>query len=369
MKYLVILILLAGGGYAGYRYLGPQAEADPAAAAAGADSATGAEGSSTQAAGVAGVVETAPPSAFAGIDTGGGAAATTVAATTAPAASGELPAAIAALKSQTDAKWAELTAAGTDPTTNQQAPALALAYSQVLKATYGRDDLNGLAQQLIDERLAPLAAKLFFSPTPYLKDSTGLFELVPIDDKLDNIGRKYGMSYQFINIMRGSDAEDGLYHAGDQIKVVNVKEKGYFMHIDKAEFHMDVFVGDVFIRRYPIGHGAPETPTPAGTTEIRAREKYPQWTDPKTKRVFQYGEDGHILGPVWLAFTNSLGRSGLGIHGYTGADGNATEVLASNGCIRMDNDQALELYNIVVPCGVFSGKFITRAPMKVTVID
>ena len=117
---------------------------------------------------------------------------------------------------------------------------------------------------------------------------------------------------------------------------------------------MDLYIGGIFARRFEIGHGADETPTPTGTTQITAREFKPQWTDPKTNRVYEYGEPGHILGPVWLAFDDKIGVNGLGIHGYTG-DGQATGVRASNGCIRMKNDETRLLYKILVRCYIENG--------------
>ena len=142
---------------------------------------------------------------------------------------------------------------------------------------------------------------------------------------LDNIGRTYGMSSELINLMRGADADSGQYRAGESIKLVNVKESGYRLHVDKSDFYMDVYVGEFFAKRFRVGHGAPQTPTPVGTTWIESREKFPQWTNPKTGEVFNYGEEGHILGAVWMRFNNAIGKSGLGIHGYTGKDGRLLE--------------------------------------------
>jgi lipoprotein-anchoring transpeptidase ErfK/SrfK len=40
---------------------------------------------------------------------------------------------------------------------------------------------------------------------------------------------------------------------------------------------------------------------------------------------------------------DGIGQSGLGIHGYTGADAKM-QAMVSNGCVRLDTPQAKELY-------------------------
>ena len=120
--------------------------------------------------------------------------------------------------------------------------------------------------------------------------------------------------------------------------------QGYAIRIDKGDYLLDCYVGGVFARRYPISHGAKETPTPLGVTKLTNRVWHPSWTLPTTHEVVQYGDPQNILGPVWMPFASEgIGQTGIGIHGFTGANGKMGAML-SNGCIRMQNDQAEELY-------------------------
>ena len=44
--------------------------------------------------------------------------------------------------------------------------------------------------------------------------------------------------------------------------------------------------------------------------------------------------------------------------------------MESNGCVRMENEDALMVYNLMVKCQFGSGgQFITRAPMKVEIVE
>ena len=80
-----------------------------------------------------------------------------------------------------------------------------------------------------------------------------------------------------------------------------------------------------------------------------------------------YGDPRHIIGPVWLRLNSAgIGKDGIGIHGYTG-QGPAVGDKLSNGCIRMRNEDAIEVFNIMTPCETTATGFITRAPMTVII--
>jgi len=359
MKFLVITILSVGGFFAVHFYTGPWG--------GGGSSADSGEGTAAPAA-PADEAGSEATGAAAGAPDPGGDVLAPEGGESEPAPPDRLGTQLERLLAETDRAWDELEAADRNPATHNRSPVIARAYSRILRGTYNKPSLAGLQRKLV-RRLTEISRHLFFTATPYYGDESGFVKMVQIDGKLDTIGRRHGLSYQFINLMRGEDPENGLYHKGDEIKIVEAKEfGGYLMHIDKNDFYMDLYIGGVFAARFPVGHGKDTRPTPAGETIVVARERYPQWTDPESGKVYQYGEDGHILGPVWLAFERRAGFNGLGIHGYTG-DGRATGARASNGCIRMENEHAMMLYNVLVPCGHYESGFISRAPMNVEIVE
>lgn len=270
-------------------------------------------------------------------------------------------------------RWRSVEAAGKDPATSDQAPALARDFSAVLRSTYNQPHLADLQRRLVDEILTPLADVMFFSRRRYLDDPTGVFgvHVVEPGDILDDIGRTYGLSYEFLNILRGRDTEDDSLKVGEQLKIVHAKETGYLLHVDKSDYFLDLYIAGLFARRYPVGIGAPETPTPTGTSFIDMREWQPDWTVPGTSRVLPWNHPENVLGPVWLRIADSeLGQSGIGFHGYNG-DGPAVGVQASNGCIRLRNPDATQLYHLMVRCQYDrqTGAFISRAPMRVEIVE
>jgi hypothetical protein len=274
------------------------------------------------------------------------------------------PAAVKADLDAADALWKKLEDAGTPPATAKEAPRLDLLYSNVLKGLYNKPGQQALEKRLVETRLAPLGDALFFSRTRYTDDDTGLVAVYTVQqgEVLDTIAKKLGMSYQQLNKFRGKPEGDANLHAGDTFKVVNQKAKGgSFIHIDKGDFALDCFVGGAFARRYPIAIGEKSSPTPTGTTRIEEQVFHPKWTHPDTHEEIPYGDPRNILGDVWMRFAaDGIGQTGIGIHGYTGADFQIG-VQASHGCIRMDNKQVVELaYLVSIPA---------RSPTAVEIVE
>jgi len=226
----------------------------------------------------------------------------------------------------------------------------------------------------MEQYLRPIADKLFFSRARYEDDESGLVGTYVVEsgDVPDSVGRQFGMSYQFLNILRGrQDVEDGDLRLGDRFKVLHLKDSsGFELRVDKSEFLLDVFLADCFVRRYPVGIGATETPTPTGTTFIDARERDPAWFHPKTGERIPHGHPDHVIGDYWIRLNDGeLGVSGIGFHGYTG-EGQAVEAQVSNGCLRMRNEDVAELFNLLPQVLYRDGEFLSRAPKTtVTIVE
>lgn len=314
MKAFLVLLVLAGGGFAAWRFWGAPKQPDPAG----------------------------QPSPFATAQTPGQT-------TEVP---GEPPAAVAETLAKADKLWDEAAAGGADPATGAKAVELGRLYTQALQAIYNVPGQSALERRIVETRLTPIGQQVFFSPNTFSGAGAGLVDVYTVQpgDSLDAIAKRTGMSYQHINkLRRRSNIEDGNIKPGETFKVIRTKENGgSSVHVDKSDFTLDVVVGGVFAKRYAISHGAPETPTPLGKTVITQIEYNPAWTAPDGI-VYQPGDERNILGGVWMAFAqDGIGKSGIGIHGFTGKDGTiGAGKLVSNGCIRMGNDDVKELSYLI----------------------
>lgn len=317
MRTLVILLLLAAAAFFGWRwYAGRQAGAAPATAPGGAQGFGGAT----------------PPAKGFGDN---------------PQGDAPLPGELKADYDQAEALWAAQAKDGA-PASGGKAPLLDKLYSKVLQGIYNKPGQKALELRLVADRLTPLGNELFFSHTRYPDDETGILQLHEVQpgESPDRIAKHYGMSVELLNRLRGmTNLTDASLHAGDRVKVVAVKEHGgYLLHVKKSDFYLDCYIAGLFARRYPISIGAKESPTPVGRTHLVDRVLDPTWTDPHNHVTYQPGDPGNILGGVWMSFSpDGIGQSGLGIHGYTGANARM-QAMVSNGCVRLDTPQAKELY-------------------------
>lgn len=258
-----------------------------------------------------------------------------------------LPIAARKARDEAESLWAQ---AGAEPALALTAPRMGALFTQVLEAMYNLPGNHDAEARLVADRLTPLGQAMFFSKARYVGDPSGLIavHVVSPGENPTVIAKTFGMSSEFLNLLRGKGATDSGLRAGESLKVVNAKAKeGYAIHVDLSDYTLDLSIGGVFAKRYVIAHGAVASPTPTGRTHLTNRVWHPQWTHPKNKQVYAYGDPENILGPIWLPFdAKELGVSGIGIHGYTGADGKM-QAQVSNGCIRMQNQDAEELYQVI----------------------
>ncbi len=115
-----------------------------------------------------------------------------------------------------------------------------------------------------------------------------------------------------------------------------------------------LFQNGLLIKRYPVGIGKPDWPTPSGTFSVIGKVRNPIWTVPKSiqeefkqegKAVLEKVPPGpdNPLGKYWLP----LSVGGYGIHAtiWPESIGHST----SHGCIRMLTEDIEDLYERLKP--------------------
>jgi L,D-transpeptidase catalytic domain/LysM domain len=112
--------------------------------------------------------------------------------------------------------------------------------------------------------------------------------------------------------------------------------------LEKRSFLMGIYLGDVLIRLYWVGHGA-EDRTPETTFTIGAKLEHPDWYADDGK-VYQYGSPKNVLGDYFVKFTHAS-YTGFGAHGTP--DPTTIGKMASKGCIRMRDTDIREFFRIM----------------------
>lgn len=110
--------------------------------------------------------------------------------------------------------------------------------------------------------------------------------------------------------------------------------------INAASRLMLLYDGDKKLAVYHLGLGKVSTPTPTGYFQIRAKEINPPWIDPSDPEFEVPSGPDNPLGYRWMEI-----QGNYGIHGTNRPDSIGHYV--SNGCIRMNESDVEELFDIV----------------------
>lgn len=117
-------------------------------------------------------------------------------------------------------------------------------------------------------------------------------------------------------------------------------DTGFRIVVNLASRGLALYENGIRTRLYPVAVGKEWTPTPTGHFVVEEKQEDPAWASPRNEEfVVPPGED------------NPLGTRWMGIGGYYGIHGtNAPWAIGdyiSNGCIRMYDEDAQELFSIV----------------------
>jgi len=205
--------------------------------------------------------------------------------------------------------------------------------------------LSWIIQHTIDEGvlvdsyqiLERINAKIFYSP--HKVDGLVEFHEISYGENLGAIAKKYGVAPDRISRVNGLKSSNAI-RAGQELRIIKGRVR---VVVDKRRFNMDVYLDDLFFKRYAVGLGRGGN-TPVVVTQVsRSMAKNPDYTVPDTGELIDAANPKNPIGTRWIGL--EMGR-GYGIHGTREPDSIGKE--SSNGCVRMINDQIEELYDFVM---------------------
>ena len=165
-------------------------------------------------------------------------------------------------------------------------------------------------------------------------------------DTLQKIATRNLTSVEFLLRMNPAfkrESGDPVIHPSDTIFYMSPE---WSIRVSKHHYVLLLYNGDDLYRYYHVGIGR-ENRTPVGTFVISERQEHPSWTPPG--KNIPYGDPENILGTHWLRLTpvgdTDPALTGYGIHGTW--DDDSIGKAASSGCIRLQNEEVHELYDII----------------------
>jgi LysM repeat protein len=167
---------------------------------------------------------------------------------------------------------------------------------------------------------------------PYSKSYT-----IVSGDSLAALSKKFLVPAELL--MRVNGFSTSSIKAGQAMKVL---QGPIHLEISKSRFELTVWIDKVCVRVYPVGIGAANK-TPEGAFVVQNKVKNPKY-EPQHKPVSAFKESGapdNPLGTRWIDIGNHYGVHGTIDPTSIGRD-------ASEGCIRMNNKDVEEVYDMVI---------------------
>ncbi len=153
-------------------------------------------------------------------------------------------------------------------------------------------------------------------------------------DQLRKIASEHKLSWEYLARLNRIDPR--RLQAGKKLKVI----RGPFSaHVSLSRFELTIHLQSYFVKKYSVGIGKDRS-SPQGKLAVLEKIADPQYTDPEG-RVIEGKDPRNPLGPRWLDLGNSYG-----IHGTIEPE--SIGKAASRGCIRLQNDDAIEVYDFLV---------------------
>ncbi|HET6424788.1 MAG TPA: L,D-transpeptidase family protein, partial [Planctomycetaceae bacterium] len=184
-------------------------------------------------------------------------------------------------------------------------------------------------EEFID-RINHTAQAIFFSPQPHFVEP----HVISPGDRLQTVASKYKLTWEYLAQLNQIDPK--RIRDGQRLKVI----RGPFSAVvELSDYSMTVNLQGYFVKRYAVGIGKDDA-SPIGKHAVLNKVVNPQYTTPDGK-VISGDDPANPLGERWI----DLGHS-YGIHGTIEPD--SIGRAASRGCIRLGNEDVIEVYNFLV---------------------
>ena len=163
-------------------------------------------------------------------------------------------------------------------------------------------------------------------------------------DTLEMIARKF----KALNGVKGAIMhvnnyrEDAILRAGRKVRI----PKGtWSILVDKSMFRMWILYEGCPFKTYQVTIGAPNKETPVVKFVMGGKNPNPAWWPPPDVKIsgkapVPYGDPQNPLGKWWISLEHDI-HHGIGIHGTN--DPGSIGSKASNGCVRMLNEEVVEV--------------------------
>lgn len=192
-------------------------------------------------------------------------------------------------------------------------------------------------ENAIVTRCVTWADALAFSPKEV--PELGSVYVVKQGDFVVSIARRHKVESGVIE--RINKLKNGGIRAGQRLKILTARPT---IEVSIRKLWLRLYFNGLLARQFPICTGnLDESPTPIGDFSVATKLVNPEWTRPG-QRAVPHDDPENPLGTRWMGFAQP-GYTSYGIHGTIKPETIGTH--ASNGCVRMRNENVEELFDLV----------------------
>lgn len=211
-----------------------------------------------------------------------------------------------------------------------------LLTGMILKMPEGKD------RETVRALLVKINLSLFFSRE---KSPDCIIYKIQSGDSLSKIAaRQSGKDFFFATLIQQINGIQDAKRIRPG-KTLKIPQGRFSALVQKRAHRLIVFLNGHYIKEYPIAIGAQVTPTPEASFTIDTKQPKPTWYAPDGN-VYKYGHPKNVLGTRWLGFKENGKYQSYGIHGTAEPESIGKNV--SNGCIRLHNKDAEELFTMLM---------------------
>ena len=206
----------------------------------------------------------------------------------------------------------------------------------------GLDDQQAVA---VRQTLQELADETIFSARRIPGDPVVERHLVAKGETLGKIAARYHVTDNLLATINGLRNKN-VIRQGQAFKVLTGP---FHAVVHKELFRLDVYLGDLYVRSYPVGLGADDG-TPTGVWAVKDKLVNPTYYPPRGGQIIAADDPKNPLGERWIGLHgisgDAKGQLRYGIHGTIEPDSIGKNV--SMGCIRLRNPDVQALFDLVV---------------------
>ncbi|MBX3474176.1 MAG: L,D-transpeptidase family protein [Planctomycetes bacterium] len=185
-----------------------------------------------------------------------------------------------------------------------------------------------------------LTSELFLSPVH--NEFSENYTVKP-GDAFDRIASRAGISTNLLYDLNNKPRGHKTLHPGENLKLPKGKVS---VVVRKRDYTTSLYFGEFIVRQYVVAHGTNDN-TPEGVTQIASMSIDPE------KQSRGPNDPVNEMRLRWIGLENykdarskdNTKRTGIGLHGTAYPD--SIPGMTSRGCVRMADQDVVELYDIV----------------------